>query len=399
MAYETLHTLTTLPSNLSRLLGEASWENARVYREGGRGRENVLTVEVFQALDFLPRTPFFGGILDAAEGGASDRVPVLREEVETLRMALLPGDMFLANQPGIQFWVQPDGVFETTSVFGLLEVKRIRGGSFQPEQLAREFVLTYQEARKRRKRPLLLLVLPKAPPVKVKGTESPLHIKEAIAASLPSVLEKCDEGFPPVDELLAEVESSVAYVTWDHVRESLVKSAEAFVSTDDSTSRAVDRIVTTALRAIDWHGKPTDAAPTPHEFALIDGESMSPASVADAERTLVRYFEGGALYTAERDGKFLVITDESAMADLLSEEDLEGLELTQVRAFDTDWSSQDSVDTSFGATVSRFELVGAHAVEVAVPTRRIVERLDVVADVGLGNRPVLVDLLLDALLL
>jgi hypothetical protein len=33
-----------------------------------------------------------------------------------------------------------------------------------------------------------------------------------------------------------------------------------------------------------------------------------------------------------------------------------------------DWSSQDSVDTSFGPSVSRFELLRADAIEVAVPT-------------------------------
>src|SRR3954471_22296596 len=42
------------------------------------------------------------------------------------------------------------------------------------------------------------------------------------------------------------------------------------------------------------------------------------------------------------------------------------------------WSSQALVDTSFGPSVSRFELHRAHAIEVAVPTCRIVKRLDVV---------------------
>lgn len=32
------------------------------------------------------------------------------------------------------------------------------------------------------------------------------------------------------------------------------------------------------------------------------------------------------------------------------------------------WSSQDSVDTSLGPSVSRFELIWAHTTEVAVPT-------------------------------
>jgi hypothetical protein len=48
-------------------------------------------------------------------------------------------------------------------------------------------------------------------------------------------------------------------------------------------------------------------------------------------------FEGGAVYTAQRGGKFYVIQDESAMADLLSERDLKGLrdDLVKVLEFDT----------------------------------------------------------------
>lgn len=46
-------------------------------------------------------------------------------------------------------------------------------------------------------------------------------------------------------------------------------------------------------------------------------------------------FEGGAVYTAERDGHFYVILDEDAMRSLLSEEDLEGLVLTKALEFET----------------------------------------------------------------
>ena len=54
-------------SAIDRLLDELSWEgNARKYRGGGRGLENVLTAEVFQALDFLPRDAFLGAVLRGA---------------------------------------------------------------------------------------------------------------------------------------------------------------------------------------------------------------------------------------------------------------------------------------------------------------------------------------------
>ena len=51
-------------SAVRRLLDELSWEgNARRYRDGGLGLENVVTTEVFQALDFLPRQAFLGRVL------------------------------------------------------------------------------------------------------------------------------------------------------------------------------------------------------------------------------------------------------------------------------------------------------------------------------------------------
>ena len=52
-----------------------------------------------------------------------------------------------------------------------------------------------------------------------------------------------------------------------------------------------------------------------------------------AARALLRGFEGGVVYTAERAGKFYVIQDESTMADLLPDEDLG--ELKTVLEFDT----------------------------------------------------------------
>ena len=56
-------------SPVGRLLEEISWEgNARPYRHGGRGRENVLTTEVFALLDWLPRQAFLGAVLAAAHG-------------------------------------------------------------------------------------------------------------------------------------------------------------------------------------------------------------------------------------------------------------------------------------------------------------------------------------------
>lgn len=59
--------------------------------------------------------------------------------------------------------------------------------------------------------------------------------------------------------------------------------------------------------------------------------ALTPDSFPD--RVLLRRFEGGAVYTAERAGKFYVLQDESTMAELLPDEDLGDLE--KVLEFDT----------------------------------------------------------------
>jgi hypothetical protein len=61
-------------SRVGRLLEEISWEgNTRPYRQGGRGRGNALTTEVFALPDWLPRQAFLGAVLAAAHGADAAR--------------------------------------------------------------------------------------------------------------------------------------------------------------------------------------------------------------------------------------------------------------------------------------------------------------------------------------
>jgi len=127
-------------SIVGKLLEEISWEKARDYRAGGQGRENVLTAEVLIGLDFLPREAFLGRVLRAAHGANEARGSLARK-VEELQMQFLPGDF---SSGGVdvksRLVVQPDAIFETPNTYTLVEAKRIRYGSFQPEQLAREYI-------------------------------------------------------------------------------------------------------------------------------------------------------------------------------------------------------------------------------------------------------------------
>lgn len=83
-----------MSSHIRQLLDEISWEgNARKYRDGGIGLENVVTTEVFQALDLLPRQPFLAPVLRGLQGGSPGQSSTMAEEAEALTVSTLPGDL------------------------------------------------------------------------------------------------------------------------------------------------------------------------------------------------------------------------------------------------------------------------------------------------------------------
>lgn len=242
------------PSSLGRLLSEISWEgNARHYRQGGRGLENVLTTEVFQAFDFLPRSAFFGRIFRAANGAAAETREILASQIEEAVIELLPGDLYLSrggSASGSLLSLQPDAIIQTSDVYCLLEAKRIKSGSFQPEQLAREYLTVLREAKGRC--PLLVLVLPKEPPVLVRG-HGRLSIEDAIARWIDPILPHLEPEFPSAEELIQQIGSVVTYVTWDTVSTCLKTGLEELDCPDPSIVNSVSRLANSAIRAIEWH--------------------------------------------------------------------------------------------------------------------------------------------------
>jgi len=63
--------------------------------------------------------------------------------------------------------------------------------------------------------------------------------------------------------------------------------------------------------------------------------------------TLLRDFEGGAVYTADRDSKFYVIVSQAALVDLLSDEDAVGMEPLVVYEFSSDKDRRDFLSKRF----------------------------------------------------
>lgn len=241
---------TASSSMVGKLLEEISWERAKNYRAGGKGRENVLTAEVLMGLDFLPREEFLGHIFRSAHGADETR-SILAAEVEDLQMQFLPGDFQLRCGNGKRhLTVQPDAIFETPNTYTLVEAKRIRYGSFQPEQLAREYLALMSNAGS--SRPLLLL-LGVAPPVRVKGAGL-IEVREAVSTFLRPVLERLGaESMPPEDELLERIPEIFCWISWPELDECIAQTASTYAAAHPSSEASVRRIAAFVRNAIAWH--------------------------------------------------------------------------------------------------------------------------------------------------
>jgi hypothetical protein len=242
-------------SVLGRLLEELSWAGVTIrnYRNGGRGYENVLTAEALQGLDFLPRRMFLGSVLSASQGAVAARAKLV-EEIEDACFTLLPGNQYLipsGKHHQTKLPVQPDGIIESMSTFVLLEAKRIRSSSFQPEQLAREYVLALRDAGKRM--PLLWLILGESPPVKVAGHHR-LTIADAIALHVEAVLDRAENHKGNLAEALARIDDVVCWITWKKISDIVEARAAALSCVDPSHCAALKRIAESVTRAIAWHG-------------------------------------------------------------------------------------------------------------------------------------------------
>ena len=237
-------------SIVGKLLEEISWEKARDYRAGGQGRENVLTAEVLVGLDFLPRTHFLGDVIRAAHG-ADEARNQLAAEAEELRMHFLPGDFSLGwDGRNAKLVVQPDAIFETPSTYTLVEAKRIRYGSFQPEQLAREYISLMSKAGSAT--PLLFL-LGVTPPVRVKG-HGQLEIAEAVGRFLGPVLDRVgDPTLPSASELMAHIPDVFCWISWPELDECVREAAATYLAGPPSGDASVQRIAAFIRNAVAWH--------------------------------------------------------------------------------------------------------------------------------------------------
>ena len=240
-------------SAVGRLLRELSWSgrSIRAYRDGGLGVENVLTVEVLQGLDFLPRSAFLGAVIAAAHGAPAARGQ-LAADAELAEMTLLPNGMDLDGrdaQVEQDLVVYPDALLVSPGCYAIVEAKRIRSSSFQTEQLAREFVLAAHGAGD--KTPLLLLILGAAPPVSVEGCGR-LLIEDAIASQIQPVLRRIRRE-QEAEALLQLIPSVVTWTTWHEVSSVVQSQLETLDCVEPSLRASIARLADSITEATSRH--------------------------------------------------------------------------------------------------------------------------------------------------
>lgn len=231
------------PSAIGRLLDEISWEgNARKYRGGGLGRENVLTAEVFSALDFLPRTRFLGQILTAARGADTARTRLIAD-IETATVDILPGDLrpVLSSDVSASWTVQPDAIISTETDICLVEAKRLRSSTFQPQQLAR--LATTVRHLSASRAAFCLLVLAEDPPLPVRG-----HGRLALPNAIGLGDQKSGAPDPGwADELFA-------VITWNEIATLVADQAGLFTNADPSVESSITRLAGEITDSVNRHG-------------------------------------------------------------------------------------------------------------------------------------------------
>lgn len=240
---------------IGRILSEVSWAGSKVktYRKGGAGFENVLSAEVFQILDFLPRKQFLHKILENIKMISGYNFSISEDEAEEMNLDILPGNFYLkknfkAHRDGMS--VQPDGFIESNKTLIMLEAKRIKSSSFQQKQLAKEFYLLTREAKK--KRPFLLLITSSDPPFLVKGIGKKSPEKD-ILDEMESVFLKANNHSLSLLDIKDLVMNSVGWITWFDILEICQNQLENIGIKDSSYKNSIKRMVYELQKVIERH--------------------------------------------------------------------------------------------------------------------------------------------------
>lgn len=246
-----------IASPIGKMLSDISWEGRLVskkYRDGGRGKENVLTTEIFLALQFLPRFPFIDEVVSTFVSESDRKSFLTPEEIESSEFIVFPSGRFalrpsaLTHQQAID--VQIDALIQTDESAVFVEAKRIGGGSFQEEQMARTYLIALRESGIRC--PRILFIPGKEPPVQVKGIGR-LSIKEAISARLEEVYSKTEGLNFSLETAARRIDECVAWTTWPRISTAVENALNRYHNPDRSTTNAVFRTAKYLIDSTAWH--------------------------------------------------------------------------------------------------------------------------------------------------
>jgi hypothetical protein len=132
----------------------------------------------------------------------------------------------------------------------LVEAKRIRRSSFQPEQLAREYLALTRDAGSRI--PLLLLLLGAEPPVSIAGAGR-MEIEETIVKHLPSVYDRTADHPWSLATLLDRLPTAYAWITWQELSGIVTEQAGHLRPDNASVAATIDRLAASVARSIRRH--------------------------------------------------------------------------------------------------------------------------------------------------
>lgn len=244
---------------IGRLMEVVSWhgQSIRHFRGRGVGKEDVLTTEVFQTLDFLPRTHFLSPVLLACKGLATTARDLLVDEAESLRIEAHADRFHLRADEAThqaRIAVDPDVVLETPEVLAFVEAKRLSSSAaFNRQQLAREYLALRRAAGPR---PCcLILVMGSGPLVRVRGESGRREPVRVIQDELPEVLAQA--GFPleSMKQFADEVEHHLLWITWSEIEAAVESALKVFNSGDGSVDAAIARTAGPILGCVARHKK------------------------------------------------------------------------------------------------------------------------------------------------
>ncbi|MFC2130594.1 hypothetical protein ACFLSQ_04110 [Bacteroidota bacterium] len=245
-------------SPIGRLLIELSWAGRTIkrMRNGGIGYENVLTTEVMEGLNYLPRELFLGEIIKEIKFENNSHYNQLIHDFESFDILPHPVDQSKQYfvEPNNKIEVQPDAIITNQDVLCLVEAKGFGSSSFQEEQLAREYLLTIQEAKKQNKIPFLFLFIDEKPPVKVKKIGE-IAIYDAISNKLGVVLSKSGNSTSHMEFYQDKIKDIVGWITWEQIKNIVDKQLQSFNCESESLKNTVKRIANSIIYSIEIHSK------------------------------------------------------------------------------------------------------------------------------------------------